>query len=39
MQEKSEMKFDVDWKANEKMSIAEQAKKCMQGVICKLERK
>jgi hypothetical protein len=39
MQEKSEMKFDVDWEANEKVSIAKQAKKCMQGIICKMEWK
>jgi len=39
MQEKSEVKFDVDWETNEKVSIAKQAKKCKQGVICKLEWK
>jgi len=37
MQEKSEMKFDVDWEANEKVSIDKQAKMCKQGVICELE--
>lgn len=39
MQQKSEMKFDADWEANEKVSIAKQAKKCKQGVIWKLEWK
>jgi len=39
MQEKSEMKFDVDWEANEKVSIDKQPKKCKQGVICQLEWK
>ena len=39
IQEKSEMKFDVDWEANEKVSIAKQVKKCMQGIICKMEWK
>jgi hypothetical protein len=36
---KSEMKFDVDWEANEKVSIAKQAKICMKGLIGKLEWK
>ena len=39
MQEKSEMKFDVDWEANGKVSTDKQANKCKQGAICKLEWK
>jgi hypothetical protein len=39
MQENSELKFDVDWEVNEKVTIAKQAKKCKQDVICKLEWK
>jgi hypothetical protein len=37
--ERFEMKFDVDWVANEKVSIIIQAKTYMKGIRCKIERK